>query len=55
MPLFNAAAPLDRRLEAGAPRAALSIDERHVCPPGNAAIADALADWLAQERMAPPP
>jgi lysophospholipase L1-like esterase len=53
VPLFDAAVPLDRRIDAGESPAAFYIDELHFRPLGNAAIADGLAAWLVEHGMGP--
>lgn len=51
--LFDAATPLDRRVAAGEKAETFYLDELHFGPQGNAAVADGLAAWLVQQRLAP--
>ncbi|MDX2170522.1 MAG: GDSL-type esterase/lipase family protein [Deltaproteobacteria bacterium] len=55
VPLFDAAPPLDRRVAAGEAPQAFFLDELHFRLLGNALIADALAAWLLETGMGPPP
>lgn len=55
VPLFDAAVALDQRVAAGEAPQSFYLDELHFRPLGNAVIADALAAWLLEHGIGPPP